>query len=126
MPEELGAIEPRIKLVCVGPPLEMPFYQIANPIKRAGTLNIQFNVNTPALPRTLFVNHENDAECRVVTDRVILAGRHTIIDLDVITPADLNVAFLPIGPDAPKFVVQVVPGVMRQGSATLRFEVDYQ
>jgi hypothetical protein len=126
MPAELGNVEPRIKLVCYNPNLTRPFYQVANPIKRAGTLDIQFNVNTPAVGETLFVNHGSDAVCKVVSDRTILGGRHIITSLDVVRPEDLNIAFVSIGPESPKFIVQAVPGVIRQGSATLRFEVDYQ
>lgn len=125
MAEALGPIDSRLKLSCFNPPLEVPFHQVPNTAGKAGTYNVQFNVNMPAGPGTLFVDANNDAVCNIVTNRTIVAGRSQIIAVDSEVPHAVLVEFQHIEQGAPRFVVNLIPGTQSQGVVNIRFQVDY-
>jgi len=125
---ELNA-QPRPALVrmnCVNPALQVVLHPVPNRRGRSGSYNVQFNVNTPAVAGTLFVDANNSAICAITSNRRVTGGRARILSSESEVPHAVLAMFDHVEQASPRFVIRLVPGTQSQGVVNIRFEVDYR
>jgi len=117
---------PRVTMNCVNPALEVVLHPVPNRRGRAGSYNVQFNVNTPATAGTLFVDANNSAICTISANRIVTGGRARILSGESEVPHAVTATFDHVEQATPRFIVRLIPGTQSQGVVNIRFEVDYR